>query len=36
MPASKIRDEREIGDRQQRQDDCVYVHVSIASRTYFG
>ena len=33
---SQLRDQREIQDRKQRQHECVYAHVSIASRTYFG
>src|ERR1035441_6773035 len=36
MPTSQVRDQCEIRDRKQRQHDCVYVHVSIASRTRSG
>src|ERR1039458_3481576 len=35
-PASQVRNQRDIRDRKQRQHNCVYVHVSIASRTRSG
>ena len=33
VPPAQVREQRHIRDRQQRQQDCIPVHVSISSRT---